>query len=179
MALTVREMAPEELDLRIDYFLNASADYLRTLGVAPDLLAPREKWRADCREEMARPITERRILFLIWLAGDDPVGFSTADHITFGVEAKMHLHVLRPEDRRQGVGLAGAKASAAYYFDRLKVQRLICEPNAFNTGPHRTLQRAGFTFEKTYVTTPGPINFEQPVTRWVLERGAAGSLVEN
>jgi hypothetical protein len=47
---------------------------------------------------------------------------------------------------------------------------LFCEPNAFNVGPNRTLQKVGFKYLKTNITVPGPLNYYQAVTRWVLER---------
>ncbi len=58
------------------------------------------------------------------------------------------------------------------YFERLKLKRLFCEPNAFNVAPNRTLQKAGFKYLKTHMTVPGPLNFHQAVTRWVIERQA-------
>ncbi len=51
-----------------------------------------------------------------------------------------------------------------------RIDRLYCDPNAYNVAPNRTLQRAGFKYLKSYETVPGAINFRQPVTRWVLER---------
>ena len=52
----------------------------------------------------------------------------------------------------------------------LKIRKLLCEPYAFNDAPNRTLQRAGFRFVKTHETVPGPLNFHQAVTRWLLEQ---------
>jgi hypothetical protein len=51
----------------------------------------------------------------------------------------------------------------------LELKCLFCEPNAFNVAPNRTLQRAGFKCVKTHETVPGPLNYHQRVTRWVLE----------
>ena len=56
------------------------------------------------------------------------------------------------------------------YFDTLKLERLYCEPNAFNVALNRTLQRAGFRYRFTQHTTPSGLNVPQAVTRWVLER---------
>ena len=55
-------------------------------------------------------------------------------------------------------------------FPEAEAQELFCEPNAFNVGPNRTLQKVGFKYLKTHMTVPGPLNFHQPVTRWVIER---------
>jgi RimJ/RimL family protein N-acetyltransferase len=62
-----------------------------------------------------------------------------------------------------------------YFFDSLQIKRLYSEPYALNEAPNKTLERAGFELEKEYITTPGSLNFEQPVKRWVMtkERFAA------
>jgi RimJ/RimL family protein N-acetyltransferase len=82
----------------------------------------------------------------------------------------MHLHVSEPERRKQGIGTECVKQSVDIYFDRLKLKSLFCEPNAFNAGPNRTLQKVGFKYLKTHMTVPGPLNYHQAVTRWVIER---------
>ena len=56
------------------------------------------------------------------------------------------------------------------YFEALALERIFCEPNAFNVAPNRTLQSVGFKYVKTYETVPGWLNFHQAVTRWVLEK---------
>ena len=63
-----------------------------------------------------------------------------------------------------------ARQSVDLYFEMLQLKRLFCEPNAFNVAPNRTLQKAGFSYVKTHMTVPGPLNFHQAVTRWVIER---------
>ena len=82
----------------------------------------------------------------------------------------MHLHVTRPDLRRQGIGAQCVRASVDLYFRNLELKRLFCEPNALNVGPNRTLQKAGFRYLKTHKTVPGPLNYHQAVTRWVIER---------
>lgn len=82
----------------------------------------------------------------------------------------MHLHVADAGQRTKGIGAACVAKSVEIYFRELKLKRLFCEPNAFNVGPNRTLQKAGFKYLKTHMTVPGPLNFRQAVTRWVVER---------
>jgi RimJ/RimL family protein N-acetyltransferase len=170
MNLSVQEMLPQELDLVINYFHQATPEYLEMLGVDPTRLPPASMWRERYSMEYAKPIEQRAALVVLWKSGDVPIGFSSADKICFGSHANMHLHILKPEDRQSGFGAACVVKTARFYFDTLKLQRLFCEPNAFNVGPNRTLQRAGFKYLKTHNTVPGPLNFHQAVTRWVLER---------
>jgi RimJ/RimL family protein N-acetyltransferase len=170
--LIVREMQLVDVDMRIDYFHNASDDHLRTLGVDRALLPAREAWHVFYEEDYARPVRERVNYSLVWELDGRAVGFSSADHIVFGKQAFMHLHVLSPTQRRDGLGADFVKASAPIFFQTLELEHLFSEPNAFNVAPNRTLQRAGFRYLFTHETTPGPMNFPQVTTRWVLDRPA-------
>ncbi|MGA7807639.1 GNAT family N-acetyltransferase [Bradyrhizobium sp.] len=170
MTPTVREMMNSEIDIIIDYFLGASAEHLEMLGVDPSRLPAPESWRERFQREAARPIEQRAWVVLTWLLDDSPIGFSTSDKIRYGEQAHMHLHVIDPERRNRGIGAECVKRSAEIYFERLKLKRLFCEPNAFNIAPNRALQKAGFKYLKTHMTVPGPLNYHQAVTRWVIER---------
>ena len=168
-SLVVREMLLTDVDVRINYFHDSSDDHLRILGVDRALLLTREAWRSFYAEDYARPIQERDNYSLVWELDDQTVGFSSTDHIVFGQEAFMHLHILKPMLRREGLGAEFVKISAQLYFRVLRLERLFCEPNAFNTAPNRTLQHAGFRYLFTHKAQPSPMNFLQVTTRWVLE----------
>jgi RimJ/RimL family protein N-acetyltransferase len=101
------------------------------------------------------------------------VGFSSTDRIDFGNEAFMHLHVVEAGLRSSGLGTQFVRLSAQAYFETLELQRLFCEPNAFNVAPNRTLQRAGFRYLFTHEAQPSSINYLQSTTRWVLDRSPA------
>lgn len=170
MTLTVREMTAAETDLIIDYFLHSTPEHLEMLGVDPTRFPPVASWRERLRRECALPVEHQSVVPVIWLSDDQPIGFSSSDKIVHGEQANMHLHVIDPGRRHQGVGAECVRRSVDLYFDRLKLKRLFCEPHAFNVAPNRTLQKAGFKYLKTHMTVPGPLNFHQAVTRWVIER---------
>ena len=169
----VREMTLSEVHLRIDYFHNATDDHLRVLGVDRALLPSRDSWLASYEQDYGRPIAERVNYNLVWELAGRIVGFSSSDTIIFGEQAFMHLHIIEAGDRRAGMGTEFVRLSAARYFADLDLQRIYCQPNAFNVAPNRTLQRAGFRYLFTRQLQPSPINFPQPITRWVLDRAAA------
>jgi len=168
MTLAVREMTGSEVDIIIDYFQESTPEHLETLGVDPTRLPAAESWRERLRHQCALPIEQKNMVLLVWLLGDRRIGFSTADKIRYGEQANMHLHVIEPERRQQGVGAECVRRSVD--IQRLGLKRLYCEPNAFNVAPNRALQKAGFKYLKTHMTVPGPLNFHQAVTRWVIER---------
>ena len=170
MRLALREMRLDEVGLVIEYFHGSTAEHLEMLGVDPARLPDRHRWRARYEHDYARPRPEREMMLLLWELDGAPVGFSTTDRIAYGEQAFMHLHIVEAVHRRAGVGAAAIRASVELYFGELRLQRLFCEPNAFNIAPNRALQRAGFRYVKTHMTVPGPLNFHQAATRWVIER---------
>jgi RimJ/RimL family protein N-acetyltransferase len=170
MTLTVRQMMDSEVDLIIDYFQRSTPEHLEALGVDPSRLPAVDGWRDRLRREATLPAEQRAVVLVIWLSDGQPIGFSTSDKILYGEQANMHLHVTEPERRHQGIGVECVRRSVDLYFEQLKLKRLFCEPNAFNVAPNRTLQKAGFKYLKTHMTVPGPLNYHQAVTRWVIER---------
>jgi RimJ/RimL family protein N-acetyltransferase len=169
----VRALRLEEVDIRIDYFHDASDEYLAHLGADRARMPSREDWRAYYEADFARPLAERETYNLIWEVDGRAIGFSSVDHIDFGEEAFMHLHIVREPERRRGLGTELVRLSAAEYFRALELRRLYCQPNAFNVAPNRALQRAGFRYVFTKEMQPSMLNFPQPITRWVLERADA------
>jgi RimJ/RimL family protein N-acetyltransferase len=168
--LSVREMTLSDVPVRIDYFLDSPDDYLVTLGVDREALPSRADWIAFYEEDYRRPIRRRENFSLIWEFDEKTVGFSTTDRIKFGDEAFMHLHIIDPSLRRQGLGVDFVRLSVRRYFEALELERLYCEPNAFNVAPNRTLQRAGFRYLFTHEARPSSINYVQITTRWVIGR---------
>jgi RimJ/RimL family protein N-acetyltransferase len=172
VALSVREMRLDEVGLIIDYFHGSTAEHLELLGVDPTRLPSPGRWHELFARQFEEPVRQRSLLPVTWEDDGASVGFSTADKIRYGDEAHMHLHVVDPGRRASGLGAECVRRTVDLFFERLQLRRLFCEPNAFNVAPNRTLQQAGFKYVKTHMTVPGPLNFHQPVTRWVMERDA-------
>lgn len=170
MNLEVRPMRLEEVGLVIDYFHSSPPEHLELLGVDPTRLPGRSQWKQLYEQDFAQPIEKRRSFLVLWQLDGEPLGFSTVDRIVFGKEAYMHLHVLTPHSRKRGYGELCVRKSVDIYFSVLELDHLYCEPNAFNVAPNRTLQKAGFRYVKTHKTVPGPLNFHQAVTQWVIAR---------
>lgn len=168
-SLTVRELAADEIGVRVRYFHDATDAHLERMGVDRALLPPPDDWMATYAAEAARPHEQRTTSSLAWELDGEIVGFGSIDRITYGDEAFFHLHLLDAERRHRGLGAPFVRLSAVRFVELFALRRLLSEPNAFNVAPNRTLQRAGFRYERTYETSPGPFNPHQAVTRWVLD----------
>lgn len=156
--------------MRVNYFHDASDADLARMGVDRSKLPARNEWINFYTSDYKRPIEERACVHLLWLYDGAPVGMSSVDRIKYGREARMHLSIFKPQARGKGVGSTAVCASVEFYFSRLNLSRLYCEPNALNEAPNRVLQNAGFRYVRSYRTTPGEINFEHIVTQWEIVR---------
>jgi RimJ/RimL family protein N-acetyltransferase len=168
--LSVRELRTEDIDAIADYWLHADRTYLEGMGVDVAKMPRREEWTEMLTGQLATPLKEKQSYALIWEVDGAAVGHSNINKILFGREAYMHLHLWKPQVRKKGYGVQLVRLSLPWFFNRYELQTLYCEPYALNPAPNRLLERAGFHPVKEYVTTPGWINFEQPVRLWAMSR---------
>ena len=173
MRHVVREMQLDEVRLMIRYFLEADLTFLQGMGVDPKKLPSESSWFELLNGDFARPIKQRQFYFLAWVVDGAPIGHCNINKIVFGQAAYLHLHVWNAVNRRGGCATQLLSPSVVHFFERFELRELYCEPYALNSAPNSALPRVGFRLVKSYETTPGWINFHQPVNLWVLDRETA------
>lgn len=166
--LSVRELQTQDIECIADYWLNANPQFLLGMGVDLSKMPSREQWQAALNQQLNTPMREKQSFATIWLVDGEAIGHCNINDITFGEQAFMHLHMWRSDLRQKGAGVKLVKLSLPYFFDNFQLKRLFCEPNAHNPPPNKTLPKVGFTFIKSYVTTPSWLTSEQTVNRWEL-----------
>ena len=170
--VTVREMALADLDRLMEYWYQASEEYLRGMGADIAKLPPRTQFESFLRAQIQANYVDKSAYALLWLVDGQAVGHSNVNQIKFGEQAFMHLHLWQAGQRKRGLGTELVKKSLPFYFERLQLQHLFCEPYAFNPAPNATLAKVGFEFIKQHRCIPGSLNFEQEVKRWKMSREA-------
>jgi ribosomal-protein-alanine N-acetyltransferase len=176
---TVRPMKYDEVDLMINYFLDADQEFLNGLGVDPEKLPGFDEWRLLLKHDYDHPLEKRRFFYLIWELEGTPVGHSNIGDIIYGHEAYMHLHLWAPGKRRHGHGSQFVRKSIKVYFQTFNLNRLFCQPYSHNTAPNKTLAKAGFEFIETLNMVPSWINFHQSVNKWILTKERFEKLIGN
>jgi len=162
----------QEYELTLDHFYDTDADFLHGMGVDRLKLPPKNQWLDALLADHEKPDGQRDRFYLVWICRGERIGHSSINKIVLGVEASIHLHMWNAQLRKAGLGTEFVRKSAGLYFQRFNLKKLICEPFAENPAPNRALETLGFTFVRRYVTTPGPISFEQQVNRYEILRGA-------
>ena len=167
-SLAVREMQQEDIEPLMQYWLEATPNFLTDMGVDLSKMPTKEELCNMLTEQLAAPYQQKQSYATIWLKDNQPIGHCNVNDIVFGKEACMHLHLWRKDLRKQGIGSTLIIHSIRYFFEQLELKKLVSEPYALNTAPHKTLEKIGFHFEKEYTTIPGSLSFEQKVRRYVL-----------
>lgn len=170
MKRNIRDCEIPDVDLIINYFLQADHTFLKGMGIEPSKLPHINEWRQILFDDFEPPIDHKKFYYIIWEVDNVPVGHSNINKIIYGQEAYMHLHLWQPEKRKNGNGTFFIQESISCYFEKFDLQTLFCEPYALNPAPNRTLPKIGFDLIKTYETIPGWICFNQPVNRWGLTK---------
>ena len=168
--IKVREIELKDIDLIADYWLKSEPDFLIGMGVDLNKLPTRSGLQKMLTEQINTSLTNKKSFALIWELDGKPIGHSNINGIEFGKQATMHLHLWKSNNRKKGIGTELIRKSIPFYFENLKIEKLICEPYALNPAPNKTLEKIGFEFIKEYRTIPGSLNFEQDVNRWELTK---------
>lgn len=166
--LSVREIQEQDIDLIIQYWLAADKQFLQGMGVDITKMPNKVEWKNMLTEQLSQSYEEKKSYCIIWQIDEIAVGHSNINKIKFGEEAYMHLHLWQTDKRQKGVGAALVKLTVPFFFDNYQLKKLYCEPYSLNPAPNKTLAKVGFEFVKEHVTTPGWLNFEQPVNLWEL-----------
>lgn len=170
MNLKVRELQEEDINSLLGYWYSASESHLKKMGADILKLPKREIFYNTLKNQIEAPIEKKQSYVLIWEENGKSIGHTNANNIVFGKEAYMHLHVWETKNRKKGSGTMFVKKSLPFYFEKLQLQTLYCQPYALNPAPNKTLQKIGFEFVKKYITVPGTINFEQEVKLWKMTK---------
>lgn len=166
----MRELQASDIELIADYWLQSNPNHLVGMGVDLKKLPPRQEFVQMLATQLATPLTERQSYCTIWELDESAIGHCNVNDLEFGIQAYMHLHLWDTRHRFRGVGASLVRQSLGFFFDRLQLQDLYCEPYALNPAPNQLLAKVGFELVKEYTTAPGKISFEQPVKRWHMTR---------
>ena len=176
---SVREMMEEDIPDIIGYWCKSRDEHLIAMGVDLKKMISPDEINVMLTTQLQQNFQEKKSYCLIWMFGNEAVGHCNINSILFGNSAHMHLHLWNDEKRKKGWGVQFVKLSLPYFFSNMNLQKLFCEPYALNPAPNKTLEKVGFSFVKTYTTTPGAINFEQEVCQWVMDREAVFGSIGN
>lgn len=165
--VSVRELQQKDITAIAGYWYNATEEELTAMGADKNVLPQRNEFEAMLQNQLLLPYDAKKAYALVWECNGKTIGHCNVNPVTYGQEAYMHLHIWQQDARRKGIAAKLVELSLPYFFKNLKLKKILCQPHADNKAANRVLEKAGFIFVKEYITTPGSINFEQPVKLWM------------
>ena len=175
--LSVREMTVDDINFIIDYFYNASEEFIQGMGAIKSKLPERNTWYNLILSEVEKDYHLKNNYYTIWEIDNKPVGHCNVNQIVYKNKGFMHLHLWKNPNRQKGLGQNFVRKSLPFFFKNLQLENLFCEPYAHNPAPNKTLLKVGFKFVKMYEATPGKINFHQEVNQYVLSKKKFDTLI--
>lgn len=172
--LSIKQLDHSDVPFILDYWMNATPEYLRGMGADPAKMPTSEDFSKMLTAQISTPIEQVKGLATIWLIDGERVGHCNVNQLEYGQRANMHIHLWNASLRTRGYGQLLVKKSIAYFFNKLHLKVLYCEPYALNPAPNKLLPKIGFTFVKNYRCVPGSINFEQEVNQWIMKESSLG-----
>jgi RimJ/RimL family protein N-acetyltransferase len=167
MSIEVREATSNELPLIVQYWSTRTDEQLLKMGVDLEKIKQVDL-EFFISQSFQLPYEQKTSYFVVCFFDGKAVGHSNVGKIIFGEEAYMHLHIWESTHQQQGIGQQMVIQAISWYFEKLQLKKLICEPNAFNEAPNKTLQKVGFSFQYQHDCIPGFINFFQSINRYEL-----------
>ncbi|MFK8005079.1 MAG: GNAT family N-acetyltransferase [Saprospiraceae bacterium] len=164
--ITVREVEKNDIQYIVGYWNNASTEDLLAMGIDVNNIDTLKNLGARLEKQLMLSNEDKAAFVLVALLDKKPIGHCYVNNLIFGKEAFMHLHIWQNNSHKKGMGSAMVRQSIPYFFEKLKLQTLFCEPAAMNLGPNKTLEKIGFKFIKKYTTIPAGWTFQMEVNRW-------------
>lgn len=90
-------MRKDDVNIIIDYFLGASPEFLKTLGVDINKLPKKEEWYKIICDDLEQPAESKKLYYPIWQINDIPVGHSNINDIFL---AGRHICIAHPALRK-------------------------------------------------------------------------------
>src|SRR5882672_5013550 len=168
--LSVRELEASDIDLIAQYWMNAEASFLRSIGVDISKLPTKESFTQNLTTQLNETLEKKKSYCIVWLLDGTPIGHCNTNPTIFGEYAYMHLHIWNIDSRKKGMGEKLLLLTLPFFFEKLKLKNIYAEPYALNTAPNKILNKVGFEYLRQYTTTPGALNFQQTVKRWQMTK---------
>lgn len=177
--LSVRPLERDDIPRIVDYWANASPEYLLVMGADPEKIPRPDVWQANLEMILSTPEREAETFYLIWLVDGQAIGFNSLKNIVYGEHGDMHLHIWEKASRGKGYGGTLFCLATVEFFRRFELKTIYCEPSASNHDPNRMLQKVGFPLILTHTAASSEISLVCELNRYNIDRTVAEAYLDS
>lgn len=174
--ITVADLDAPAVERILSYWYESPAEYLQSIGVAPEKLPSRRKMREMLELKVKRREAAPTIL-VVRLRGEG-IGVHELTHIQPGVSAVMHAHIWSAEHRGRGIGVVSYVRAMERFFADHGFERILFETPTANVAANRIKEALGVPPSGSGALFLPIMTRSVETTRYAVERSSLGAIVE-
>jgi len=147
------------------------------MGVDPGKVPPPATLQRQLEALIDVAARDADTAYVVWLVDGRAVGFNSLKNIVFGERGDMHLHMWDAAERGKGYGKTLFCLAALDFFERFRLQRIVCEPSRANAMPNAMLQGVGFRVLGTRTGKASELSVVTELNTYAIERRVAENYV--
>jgi RimJ/RimL family protein N-acetyltransferase len=148
------------------------------MGVAAERIPSPAQMRSDVQNAIATSDKQTRSFTLVWCLDGEAIGHSSLKDIRPAECGSIHLHIWRSDLRGKGYGPALFCLAVLEFYERFKLDRMICEPKANNPVPNKMLHKIGFPLVSTRIGRSSELSIVCELNRYDIIREIAQNYLE-
>jgi RimJ/RimL family protein N-acetyltransferase len=174
--ITVADLDTPAVERILSYWYESSAEYLQSIGVAPERLPSRRKMRELLELKVERREAAPTIL-VVQLRGEG-IGVHELTHVQPGVSAVMHAHIWSAEHRGRGIGVVSYVKAMERFFATHGFERILFETPSANVAANRIKEALGIPPSDSGTLFLPIMTRPVETTRYAVDRASLGAIVE-
>lgn len=171
--LTVRPMTREDIAGYVRYICELSAQDIARMGLDPERIPSPQALHEDLEIQRTTPLEQAKAYTLVWQVDGEPIGHTSLKDIVHGEHGGMHLHMWRADLRGKGYGPKLFCMAAVEFYERLRLDSIVCEPKSTNPMPNGLLRKVGFPLVRTYIGRSSDLSAVTELNRYEIKRDIA------
>lgn len=171
--LSLRELRQEDISHIVNYWFNKTDAELFQAGVDKNKMGSREAWIEMLENILCTPLEKAHAWYLIWQIDGHSIGYSTLRNIAKNNLADIHLHIWEKNAREKGYGATLFAMSIVEFYSLFNFKLMLCEPNAQNPSPNKTLNKIGFQKWRSMWGAPVSICLNYEMNSYIIDLDTA------
>lgn len=148
--ISIRELLQSDIELICNYWFGQSSSYWTDLGVDISRLGTRENYSAKMNTDFIKSNGIQEIAII--LLNGEPIGHHSLTHHIENESAIFHTHIWSSAHRKQGIATISYPKACCYFFQTLRLKKIIFKTPKINIGANRLKEKLGIKkiFETIY-----------------------------
>ncbi len=139
--ISIRKLLQSDIELICNYWFGQSPSYWTDLGVDITRLGTRENYCTKMNTDFDKSNGIQEIAII--LLNGEPIGHHSLTHHIENESAIFHTHIWNSTHRKQGIATISYPKACLYFFQTLRLKKIIFKTPKINIGANRLKEKLG------------------------------------